>query len=567
MANRIKIRHGSGTPTSNNLLQYELGWDTTNKKLYIKSGSGTASSDYTQISPNGLYLPLSGGGTVDGSVSFTNTITANISGYATYATYARITPTTPTSSTSYYLTFTAGTTANTNYALRGSTLVKVWIAADGASAYLTMGDSSHVGGITLYSSSGKYLNLVTSAMADSNKTITFPNTTGTVALTNNPTSIRALTLDTINTTTNGSQLRFLFSDKSNAVYALMWCSRVANRGAILRFGEYSEDSSGTLLGKREMYSLPTPAQGLTNDVSYDILTSKNAVTIAQGGTGATTAANALTNLGALPLSGGTMTGAVKLASSSGIYAEGSPMLYWLSGSTSSYQKQAAIFTTASTVNSKKVCDRIYFREYSYNSSTGAAIEYWDQYRLPTVTADKTSASTYEILTSKSAVTIAQGGTGATTAANAIKALLDGVAGGTGVVTNDTYFIRQKSSNYTTVSAYDIATYIINQVNIQDNVLDKTANYTLTAADSGKFIVVNSSSDLTITIPTNASSSIPRGAEYTIMRQGSGKVTINSSSITAVCSTTSRNLGTKRTTLLKKIATDTWYIDGEHLSSS
>ena len=109
-------------------------------------------------------------------------------------------------------------------------------------------------------------------------------------------------------------------------------------------------------------------------------------------------------------------------------------------------------------------------------------------------------------------------------------------------------------------------YMINQVNIQDNVLDKTANYTLAAADSGKFIVVNSSSDLTITIPTNASSSIPRGAEYTIMRQGSGKVTINSSSITAVCSTTSRNLGTKRTTLLKKIATDTWYIDGEHLSS-
>ena len=33
MANRIKIRHGSGTPSTTDLLSYELGWDGSN--LYI----------------------------------------------------------------------------------------------------------------------------------------------------------------------------------------------------------------------------------------------------------------------------------------------------------------------------------------------------------------------------------------------------------------------------------------------------------------------------------------------------------------------------------------------------
>lgn len=37
MANRIKIRHGSGKPGTSQLLPYELGWDYTNKILYINN--------------------------------------------------------------------------------------------------------------------------------------------------------------------------------------------------------------------------------------------------------------------------------------------------------------------------------------------------------------------------------------------------------------------------------------------------------------------------------------------------------------------------------------------------
>ena len=56
-------------------------------------------------------------------------------------------------------------------------------------------------------------------------------------------------------------------------------------------------------------------------------------------------------------------------------------------------------------------DHWVFGEYSYDSSTGAALNTFEGYRLPTVDADLGSSITYNVLTSKSPVTIAQGGSG------------------------------------------------------------------------------------------------------------------------------------------------------------
>lgn len=56
MANRIKIRHGSTTPSTNDLLPYELGWDGTNLALYINNNGTRA-----KIGGEGLFLPLTGG--------------------------------------------------------------------------------------------------------------------------------------------------------------------------------------------------------------------------------------------------------------------------------------------------------------------------------------------------------------------------------------------------------------------------------------------------------------------------------------------------------------------------
>lgn len=67
-----------------------------------------------------------------------------------------------------------------------------------------------------------------------------------------------------------------------------------------RFQQYSGNTTATTSASEyyESFSLPTTAQGLTASADYVILTTKSAVTVAQGGTGATTAADARTNLGA-----------------------------------------------------------------------------------------------------------------------------------------------------------------------------------------------------------------------------------------------------------------------------
>lgn len=70
------------------------------------------------------------------------------------------------------------------------------------------------------------------------------------------------------------------------------------------FYEYPKEFDGQSTRYYEGYRLPEPATGLTANKNYKILTDKVPVTVAQGGTGATTAAQALTNLGAVPLAGG-----------------------------------------------------------------------------------------------------------------------------------------------------------------------------------------------------------------------------------------------------------------------
>lgn len=68
---------------------------------------------------------------------------------------------------------------------------------------------------------------------------------------------------------------------------------------------YTRKPGGTY---SEWYMMPSNADDLTANKWYSILTSKSPVTIAQGGTGATDAATARTNLGAVSKSGDTMTG-------------------------------------------------------------------------------------------------------------------------------------------------------------------------------------------------------------------------------------------------------------------
>lgn len=75
----------------------------------------------------------------------------------------------------------------------------------------------------------------------------------------------------------------------NAIYALF------NNNQFL-FREYAPGSTSVY----ETYSLPAPDSGLESSKSYQILTTKQPVSVAQGGTGATSVLNAVQNLFSVP---------------------------------------------------------------------------------------------------------------------------------------------------------------------------------------------------------------------------------------------------------------------------
>ena len=94
----------------------------------------------------------------------------------------------------------------------------------------------------------------------------------------------------------------------------------------------------------------------------------------------------------------------------------------------------------------------------------------------------------------------------------------------------------------------------------------TGNTTLAAAHVGKFLLTNSTSAITITVPT--SSNIPVGAEIEIYHHGSGAVYVQSDASSYISfdgkSTASRKLTVPRYGVIgmKKVTSATWKVSGE-----
>lgn len=153
---------------------------------------------------------------------------------------------------------------------------------------------------------------------------------------------------------------------------------------------------------------------------YDYTHSAWKVQIATNGT--TTFTGDLTGHASsdLALTGGALTGNVTNSgtiialASSGVYTSSTSAginFYFLRGNTNATEnKMGLIFMQPSATNGVSRPDRFYFRQYTYNSSTGAISDYWDQYRLPAATAGLTSANTYEIITTKNLTDITSVGT-------------------------------------------------------------------------------------------------------------------------------------------------------------
>ena len=94
-----------------------------------------------------------------------------------------------------------------------------------------------------------------------------------------------------------------------------------------------------------------------------------------------------------------------------------------------------------------------------------------------------------------------------------------------------------------------------------SVVSYTASHTLALTDAYKMLKITSTSDLTITVPTNSSVAFDTNTEIVVVRYGTGAVTFASSAtIHSESSKLSINAQYQSVTL-KKIDTDEWLLIG------
>jgi hypothetical protein len=135
------------------------------------------------------------------------------------------------------------------------------------------------------------------------------------------------------------------------------------------------------------------------------------------------------------------------------------------------------------------------------------------------------------------------------------------------------------SKPTTISGYGITdavtnTRTINGFNLQSNIIltndhidivseTITSSVTLNINNKNRILKVNSSSAITLTIPSNASVPFPINTEVAIIREGSGTVSIAPGSGVTLLSTDSKRKikGQYSSAALLKTASDTWLLIG------
>jgi len=165
------------------------------------------------------------------------------------------------------------------------------------------------------------------------------------------------------------------------------------------------------------------------------------------------------------------------------------------------------------------------------------------------------------------------GTMATQAAGSVA-----ITGGTAILTSATITTATISggsvTGITDITVADGGTGASTEANARTNldvqrlgvveINNQTTSYTLVLTDRGKLVEMNSGSATVVTVPTNASVAYPTGTSITIMRQGAGTVTITPDVGVTVRSDTSYTKIASQyagATLVKR-DTNEWYLFGK-----
>ena len=180
----------------------------------------------------------------------------------------------------------------------------------------------------------------------------------------------------------------------------------------VRINSYAS-STNKNISYYEYYHLPVVTADMTADKSYNIITTKNLTDIPD----ASGTVRGMVSTGKQTFAGvKTFTDYPKIkATLAGAFLR----LQFVNGLNDD-EESAGIGLYLDGAHGRQ--SQFGIRMVSYSSSTYKNLAYHEDYWLPSVTADRTANVNYNILTTKSAVTIAQGGTGATNAESALSAI-------------------------------------------------------------------------------------------------------------------------------------------------
>jgi hypothetical protein len=140
---------------------------------------------------------------------------------------------------------------------------------------------------------------------------------------------------------------------------------------------------------------------------------------------------------------------------------------------------------------------------------------------------------------------------------------DSVFGATPTVDGAVAFVKNDSSG----TAVNDLSYSSGGVwyRLSSQAIDsKTTAYTIELKDSSRMLSINSSTDISITVPTHATSAFPVGSKIEIIRVGTGEVTVvPASGVTIRSKNNNLKLSTQYVgAMLVKLATNEWMLIGD-----
>lgn len=165
--------------------------------------------------------------------------------------------------------------------------------------------------------------------------------------------------------------------------------------------------------------------------------------------------------------------------------------------------------------------------------------------------------------------VATGATGTVTSVVASTGLTGGTITSTGTIAIDTSVVTTLTGTQTLTNK-TLTTPTLDAPLINVGYFAKTANYTITLADNGNLLSMNSASATTFSIPTNASVAFPIGAQISfawITGAGQPSIAAVTSGTTTILSTGAISTAPKlrvvnSTATAVKILTDTWIVMGD-----